>query len=281
VTGVHPVADLFPMLPDDELKELAADIAERGLLQLIVLDSDGRILDGRNRFAACEIAGIEPEFVTYDGDDPDGYALAVNGQRRSMTKGQKALVAGEFILSLRKDHGVNQSAIARSVGVHTTLIDQAVDILTWARGRVAGIMAAGTGWSEAREAARKAREHHEAMQTQLKRLETEAEDLHEQVTQKGLPLDDAVAALEQREKRVREEAEQQRSREEAERQQREREHREAIGRYVSGVTAFLHGWNTAINLASDPNREDVLEALEDQDRERFLAIEQILKEGVT
>jgi ParB-like chromosome segregation protein Spo0J len=49
---------LFPMLADDELEELAADI--KGLLQRIVLDAEGRVLDGRNRLAACEIAGVEP-----------------------------------------------------------------------------------------------------------------------------------------------------------------------------------------------------------------------------
>jgi ParB-like chromosome segregation protein Spo0J len=60
--AVHPVAALFPMLADDELGELAADIKERGLLQPIVLDAEGRVLDGRNRLAACKKVGVEPTF---------------------------------------------------------------------------------------------------------------------------------------------------------------------------------------------------------------------------
>ncbi len=56
---VHPVAELFPMLGADDLAELAADIAERGLLHPIVLDADGRLLDGRNRLAARQYLGCQ------------------------------------------------------------------------------------------------------------------------------------------------------------------------------------------------------------------------------
>jgi ParB-like chromosome segregation protein Spo0J len=50
--AVHPVANLFPMLPDDELQELADDIRANGLQHPIVLDKDGVLIDGRNRWAA-------------------------------------------------------------------------------------------------------------------------------------------------------------------------------------------------------------------------------------
>jgi hypothetical protein len=40
----------------------AASIKKDELLQKIVIDKEGQILVGRNRFAACEVAGVEPEF---------------------------------------------------------------------------------------------------------------------------------------------------------------------------------------------------------------------------
>jgi hypothetical protein len=100
----HPIADLFPMLAEDELRELAADIKQRGQLQPIMLDAEGSILDGRNRNAACDLAGVEPWFETYEGDDPDGYALSVNVNRREMTKGQKAMVIATAYKNYTQDH---------------------------------------------------------------------------------------------------------------------------------------------------------------------------------
>ncbi len=88
---VHPLADLFPMLSDDDLATLAESIASDGLLSPIVLDDEGRLLDGRNRLAACSMAGIEPHFTTYTGDDPAGFVIASNVARRHMTTGQRAM----------------------------------------------------------------------------------------------------------------------------------------------------------------------------------------------
>jgi hypothetical protein len=101
--AVHPVAALFPMLADDELDELAADIKARGLLQPIVLDAEGRVLDGRNRLAACKKAGIEPDFITYADGDSDGYALAVNINRRHLKPGARHLITE---MARRRKEGV-------------------------------------------------------------------------------------------------------------------------------------------------------------------------------
>ena len=79
---VHPIADLFPMMTDEELANLAADIKANGLIHAIVVDKDGVIIDGRNRDRACEIAGIEPATVLFEGDDPRAYIIASNISRR-------------------------------------------------------------------------------------------------------------------------------------------------------------------------------------------------------
>lgn len=91
INGVHPYADKFPMLPQAELEELAQSIRESGLRQPIVVTVDGLILDGRNRFQACRMAGVEPETVVYEGADLAEYVLDANITRRNMTTGQRAM----------------------------------------------------------------------------------------------------------------------------------------------------------------------------------------------
>jgi ParB-like nuclease domain len=88
---VHPIADLFPMMTDDELTDLAADIKANGLIHPIVVDKDGFLIDGRNRDKACQIAGVEPATVLFEGDDPRAYIIANNIFRRHLTKGQQAM----------------------------------------------------------------------------------------------------------------------------------------------------------------------------------------------
>lgn len=90
---IHSAAEAFPMLPDDELKALAASIKKIGLINPIMLSTDGRqLIAGRNRLRACEIAGVEPRYDWLpQGMDPRDYIVAENINRRDMTKGQKAL----------------------------------------------------------------------------------------------------------------------------------------------------------------------------------------------
>ena len=91
ITGVHPYADKFPMLPEPELAELAESIRANGLRNPIVLTPDGLILDGRNRAAACERVGVAPTTTVYEGDDLAEYVIDANSSRRHMTTGARAM----------------------------------------------------------------------------------------------------------------------------------------------------------------------------------------------
>lgn len=91
IAGIHPYADKFPMLPEDELAELAESVAAIGLIQPIVIDPAGLVLDGRNRLEACARAGVAATTTVYDGDDPAEFVIGSNVTRRNMTTGARAM----------------------------------------------------------------------------------------------------------------------------------------------------------------------------------------------
>lgn len=56
----NAIANVFPLMSDAELIEMARSIKQDGLLHPILLDLDGKIADGRNRWIACTLAGVDP-----------------------------------------------------------------------------------------------------------------------------------------------------------------------------------------------------------------------------
>ena len=93
ITGIHPAADLFPMVDDEGFKDLCADIKERGLSQPITIWTDGTLLDGRNRLLACYKTNQEVVLDRYEGTDPVQFSLSANLHRRHLNAGQRAIVA--------------------------------------------------------------------------------------------------------------------------------------------------------------------------------------------
>lgn len=103
---VHPVASLFPMIDDVALRELADDIKANGQREPIVIAyldevkmGEPVIIDGRNRFKACELAGVEPSFrndYVIEPDEIGPWIMSHNRHRRHMSKSQMAAVAVEY-----------------------------------------------------------------------------------------------------------------------------------------------------------------------------------------
>jgi hypothetical protein len=112
---VHPAADVFPMMSDEELAELGEDIKKNGLrVPMLFWFREGEyiLLDGRNRLEAMERAGAAVELrqsalPLYRGrmaakntstKDPVVLILALNIRRRHLTKQQQA----DLILAAHK-----------------------------------------------------------------------------------------------------------------------------------------------------------------------------------
>lgn len=98
----HEFANLFPMMPDAEIEDMALDIKANGLLHRITT-YQGKILDGRNRWKACGIAGIEPNTIEYTGADPLAFVVSGNLKRRNLTESQRAMIASRLATMRRSD----------------------------------------------------------------------------------------------------------------------------------------------------------------------------------
>ena len=81
------------------MAELARDIKERGQLEPIILHK-GLILDGRNRYRACQTAGVKPRTEEFNPKatkrSPSEFVLSRNFRRRHLSLGQKAAIALEW-----------------------------------------------------------------------------------------------------------------------------------------------------------------------------------------
>lgn len=91
----HEFATIFPMLPDAELRSLGEDILRNGQAEPIITYR-GKILDGRNRYRACELVDIPPRIEEFAGHDPLAYVISHNLHRRHLTESQRSAVAAKL-----------------------------------------------------------------------------------------------------------------------------------------------------------------------------------------
>jgi hypothetical protein len=184
-----------------------------GLEHPIVLDKEGRVLDGRNRLAACRLAGVEPKFTIYEGDDPDGYALDVNIARRHMKPGARHLVM-EMARRKRNESSkiaTSKKDVAKQAGVDQMRLSEAslVIDLSLDGDLVRDVLSGDKNLQAAAEVARARKRAKEEREAKITRLKKDGPDLAKLVGDDAMDVDEAVAALEMRERKASEEAERQ------------------------------------------------------------------------
>lgn len=133
---IHPAANLFPEMTDEESKNLMVDIRENGQREPIVLHQ-GKVIDGRNRLRACRWLEVEPKTREYQGREEDvvSYVLSLNLHRRHLTEGQRAMVAAKIATmkqgartDLSPIGGMSQADAAKALSVSKRSVERAAHV---------------------------------------------------------------------------------------------------------------------------------------------------------
>jgi len=284
----HPYADAWPMLDDADLAELADDIRVNGLREPVVIH-DGMILDGRNRFAACAVAGVPPEFTDFDGDDDDALAFvqSVNNARRHQSKGSLAASWALSMLAADKrtidsagngrwaqgsQNSGNSKAETEMYRLCGLIADFASDLLIDVRDGAMSLNAA-------HEAAKARRDAEDDLRAEQERIEAEeaaalASLPQEYAEQIGTTYSSARVAFAAWEDANRAEAARLRKERERE-QQAKRDHAEAIKREAGTLQHWTAHYSLAAGLRDYQHRDEVLAAMLPKYRADFLAIEAV------
>lgn len=98
----HTLSNTFPLMDDEALADLAESIKEHGQRESITT-YEGQILDGRNRYRACQLIAVPPAFHPFDGDDPLAYVVDMNLKRRHLNESQRAMVASKLATRTQRD----------------------------------------------------------------------------------------------------------------------------------------------------------------------------------
>jgi len=96
---------LLPPLPPAEYEALKNSIRVNGLLNPIIVNPEGVILDGVHRYRACMELNIEPKYVIKKFNDPleeKKFIIESNLMRRQLTKFQRIEAALPLIEIERK-----------------------------------------------------------------------------------------------------------------------------------------------------------------------------------
>ena len=123
------------MMGTKEYQNLLASLESHGYDQAfpIYLYED-QIMDGRNRFKACQELGIEPVFLTFEGSYNEALEKSwmLNSSRRQLEKSQRAMIAACEILKTRENDALKKLTIPKAALIHTIserMINDALKVL--------------------------------------------------------------------------------------------------------------------------------------------------------
>jgi ParB-like chromosome segregation protein Spo0J len=108
--AMHPVAELFPEMPESEFKDLCADIDAHGQREAIWLDEKQRVIDGRHRVRAAKALGRSVEARIYHGNEESvrDFVISLNLKRRHLSESQRSMVASRLA---NLQHGGNRKQV--------------------------------------------------------------------------------------------------------------------------------------------------------------------------
>jgi len=195
----HPDAALFPMLPDDELRELADDIKRNGQ-QLPILVKDGLIIDGRNRYAACVIAGVDPVMEEFTGTD-DGikaFIVSANINRRHMTKAARAMAVAMVYPEGERGKRNDLLNYSTSADFDKGYLSQARTVLRESESLAQQVLTGTVSLNDAYKEARIVAAARESADARLSRLAERHPDLATAVQEEQLTLNGAEAEARER-----------------------------------------------------------------------------------
>jgi len=115
---IHPVADIFPPMSETEFNNLCESIEQNGQREAIWL-FDNKIIDGRNRYKACEKIGVTPHYAEFKGDESEllAFVIDINLHRRHLSESQRAMVAANIA---NLPNGTNRFSVAPQICGATT-----------------------------------------------------------------------------------------------------------------------------------------------------------------
>lgn len=176
----HPAAELFPMMPPEDLQALADDIAANGQRESIKT-LDGLILDGRNRHAACLLAGVDPEFESVEVDAL-AYVISLNVKRRNLSKQQTAIAAAEaWEMATGTKEDARAKKLARLFNVNHAYVSMARALVVKAPTVAAEVKAGRADLAAAYEQIQAVEQRRERAERELRERERELDELRRDV----------------------------------------------------------------------------------------------------